>query len=85
MCDEDETITVIDFPQMTSTQHPNAQYYFARDVKCIQTFFSKRFGLTFEGVPVLETDVDRTCDLDKEIKASGFFDNEDENAVAMVA
>ena len=35
MIAEDESITVIDFPQMTSTTHINAQYYFERDVKCI--------------------------------------------------
>jgi len=35
MCNDDEEITVIDFPQMTSTTHPNAQFYFERDVKCI--------------------------------------------------
>ena len=28
----------------------------------------------FEGVPILETDVERTCDLDKEVKASGFVE-----------
>ena len=35
MINDDEEVTIIDFPQMTSTQHPNAQYYFARDVKCV--------------------------------------------------
>lgn len=77
MIAEDESITVIDFPQMTSTTHINAQYYFERDVKCIQSFFTKRFGLAFEGVPQLEADVQRTVDLDKEIKASGYFDGEE--------
>jgi RIO kinase 2 len=59
MCSEEEKITVIDFPQMTSTSHPNAQFYFERDVRCIQTFFTKRFGLNFEGTPLLERDVER--------------------------
>ena len=59
MCSEEEKITVIDFPQMTSTSHPNAQFYFERDVRCIQTFFTKRFGLNFEGIPLLERDVER--------------------------
>ena len=35
LIDDDENITIIDFPQMTSTNHPNAQYYFERDVICI--------------------------------------------------
>jgi RIO kinase 2 len=76
MISEEEKITVIDFPQMTSTTHLNAQFYFERDVRCVQSYFTKRFGLQFEGVPILETDVVRTCDLDKEIKASGCFENE---------
>jgi len=58
---------------MVSTSHPNAQFYFGRDVQCIQRFFTKRFRLHFEGVPVLENDVERKADLDTEIKASGCF------------
>lgn len=34
---------VIDFPQMVSTQHVNAEWYFNRDVECIRTFFRRRF------------------------------------------
>ena len=30
---EDGEITLIDFPQMVSTNHKNAEYYFDRDVK----------------------------------------------------
>ena len=77
MIAEDEEVTVIDFPQMTSTNHPNAQFYFERDVKCIQNFFTKRFGLCFEGVPILEDDVDKLVDLDLEVKASGCFNQEE--------
>lgn len=55
LIDDDEKITLIDFPQMTSTDHPNATFYFERDVKCIQDYFLRKFGLTFEGMPVLET------------------------------
>lgn len=35
MINDDEEITIIDFPQMTSTSHPNAQFYFQRDVVCV--------------------------------------------------
>mmetsp|Transcript_3250 Transcript_3250/g.2202 ORF Transcript_3250/g.2202 Transcript_3250/m.2202 type:complete len:121 (+) Transcript_3250:681-1043(+) len=76
MINDDEEITIIDFPQMTSTSHINGKYYFDRDVKCIQEYFSKRYGMVFEGKPELETDIDRKVDLDKEIKASGFLKNE---------
>ena len=62
---------------MVSTTHLNAQFYFERDVKCIQAFFGKRFGLQFEGVPVLENDINKTVDLDKEVKASGHLNQEE--------
>ena len=35
MINDDEVVTVIDFPQMTSTSHLNAKFYFDRDVTCI--------------------------------------------------
>ena len=31
--DDDENVTLIDFPQMVSTSHPNAKDYFYRDVE----------------------------------------------------
>ncbi|MQM23015.1 hypothetical protein Taro_056075, partial [Colocasia esculenta] len=43
MVDDDETVTMIDFPQMVSVSHRNAQMYFDRDIECIYKFFSKRF------------------------------------------
>ncbi|XP_021715452.1 serine/threonine-protein kinase rio2-like [Chenopodium quinoa] len=48
MIDDDEKVTMIDFPQMVSISHRNAQMYFDRDVECIFKFFRKRFKLTFE-------------------------------------
>lgn len=36
LIDDDEEMTVIDFPQMVSVSHPNAREYFDRDVACIQ-------------------------------------------------
>ena len=83
MIDDDENLTIIDFPQMTSTSHPNAQYYFQRDVVCVQDFFGKRFGLHFEGVPILARDIEKAEDLDKEIRASGFADVAEEDLAAM--
>jgi RIO kinase 2 len=35
MIDDEEVVTMIDFPQMVSTSHPNAQFYFNRDVQCV--------------------------------------------------
>lgn len=35
MISDDEEITMIDFPQMISTNHPNAKFYFERDMTCL--------------------------------------------------
>ena len=34
---------IIDFPQMVSTLHTDAAYFFNRDVKCLQDFFRRRY------------------------------------------
>ncbi|KAJ8876404.1 hypothetical protein PR048_020849 [Dryococelus australis] len=43
---------VIDFPQMVSTSHPNAEMFFNRDVNCIRDFFRRRFGYESSLYPV---------------------------------
>jgi RIO kinase 2 len=40
------TPILIDFPQMLSVSHPDAEFYFNRDVNCIKTFFQRRFHFT---------------------------------------
>ncbi len=42
--DEEERVTLIDFPQMVSTAHPNAAELYQRDVDCIARFFAKKLG-----------------------------------------
>ena len=37
-------MTVIDFPQMVSTSHMNANFYFQRDLQGILAYFSKNFN-----------------------------------------
>ncbi|KAI5288047.1 hypothetical protein KEM52_001330 [Ascosphaera acerosa] len=48
--DDEPPITLepvlIDFPQMVSVDHPNAEMYFDRDVACIKRYFKRRFGFT---------------------------------------
>lgn len=48
--DGEESITlepvIIDFPQMVSMEHPNAEMYFDRDVACIKRFFERKFHFT---------------------------------------
>ena len=42
MVNEDGSkITVIDFPQCISINHPNAEMYFNRDVHCVYKYFDK--------------------------------------------
>jgi len=74
MIDENENITLIDFPQMISTDHPNAEMYFDRDVNCIKTLFERRFGYVIgsDELPKLSSDITRTVNLDVEVHASGF-------------
>lgn len=88
MIDDDEKVTMIDFPQMVSVCHPNAQMYFDRDVECIYKFFEKRFNMLFEenendsdgseaemdevGRPQFSEINKNSGFLDKELAASGF-------------
>ncbi|XVF56609.1 hypothetical protein PTKIN_Ptkin06aG0134400 [Pterospermum kingtungense] len=88
MIDDEEKVTMIDFPQMVSVSHRNAQMYFDRDIECIYKFFGKRFNLSFEEcsdeIDDSEVDTDDSsrpsfssitktaCFLDKELAASGF-------------
>ncbi|KAL8093490.1 serine/threonine-protein kinase rio2 [Apium graveolens] len=82
MIDDDETITVIDFPQMVSVSHTNAQMYFDRDVECIFKFFRKRFNITYEenlgdsDGPDSVSDVSDRLNFSSISKVSGFLDKE---------
>jgi len=69
--DHEENITLIDFPQMVSTSHKNAEMYFDRDVQCIRTFFSKKYGFESQDYPKLR-DYVKEVDLDVQVSASGF-------------
>ncbi|GAA5839622.1 hypothetical protein JCM9279_006000 [Rhodotorula babjevae] len=66
---------LIDFPQMVSTDHPDAEYYFNRDVECIRIFFARRFKYESSVYPkftAVVRDGVREFDLDVEVAASGF-------------
>ena len=69
--DKDEPI-LIDFPQMVSTSHRNAEMYFNRDVECIRTFFRKRFSYESKVYPRFSRDVHSEMRLDVAVAASGF-------------
>ena len=72
MIDDEENITLIDFPQMVSTTHKDAQFFFDRDVNCIRTFFERRFGFIADTYPKFSDYSQRELDLDVEVEASGF-------------
>ena len=56
---EEGDVTLIDFPQMISTNHPNAEELFERDVDCVVRFFTKKLGYVPErdaSLPYLRPD-----------------------------
>ncbi|XP_050309345.1 serine/threonine-protein kinase RIO2 isoform X2 [Anthonomus grandis grandis] len=67
---EDEKPIIIDFPQMVSTEHPNAEMYFERDVNCVKDFFKKRFNYESETFPKF-SDIERIDTLDADILCTG--------------
>lgn len=42
-------VTLIDFPQMVSTRHPNAKELYERDVICLKNFFGKKLRCYVDG------------------------------------
>ncbi|KAH9726497.1 non-specific serine/threonine protein kinase [Citrus sinensis] len=62
LIDDDERVTMIDFPQMVFVSHQNDQMYFDRGVECIFKFFRKRFHLNFQET----TDGNDGSDIDTE-------------------
>ncbi|KAK5185756.1 Serine/threonine-protein kinase rio2 [Exophiala sp. CCFEE 6388] len=69
---------LIDFPQMVSVDHANAEFYFDRDVECVKRFFARRFGFTSTADGPHFKDArkhigkDGARRLDVEVEASGF-------------
>ncbi|XP_061673327.1 serine/threonine-protein kinase RIO2 [Syngnathoides biaculeatus] len=82
MLNDQDHITMIDFPQMVSTSHPNAEWYFDRDVKCIRDFFAKRYNYESELFPTFK-DIRRSSSLDVEVSASGFTKDLEEDAAVL--
>ncbi|KAF4496642.1 Atypical RIO RIO2 kinase [Fusarium agapanthi] len=78
----EETLTlepvIIDFPQMVSMEHQNAEMYFDRDVNCIKRFFERRFHFVpTEPGPFFKhakktVGKDGVKRLDAAVEASGF-------------
>ncbi|KAI1103123.1 RIO1-domain-containing protein [Jackrogersella minutella] len=79
---EKEKVTVtpvlIDFPQMVSMDHQNAEMYFDRDVNCVKRFFERRFHFVGTQPGPFFRDAKKTVGrdgakrLDAAVEASGF-------------
>ncbi|PBP17406.1 serine/threonine protein kinase RIO2 [Diplocarpon rosae] len=72
------TPILIDFPQMVSMDHANAEYYFDRDVNCIKRFFERRFHFRSDAKGPYFKDARKLIGkggvtrLDISVEASGF-------------
>ncbi|PBP25634.1 serine/threonine protein kinase RIO2 [Diplocarpon rosae] len=72
------TPILIDFPQMVSMDHANAEYYFDRDVNCIKRFFERRFNFRSDAKGPYFKDARKLIGkggvtrLDISVEASGF-------------
>jgi len=72
------TPILIDFPQMLSIDHVNAEMYFDRDVNCIKRFFERRFHFTSNEPGPFYSDARKGLGrkgskrLDVEVEATGF-------------
>lgn len=72
------TPILIDFPQMVSMDHQNAEMYFDRDVNCVKRFFERRFHFVpTEPGPFFKdakkaVGKDGTRRIDVAVEASGF-------------
>jgi RIO kinase 2 len=86
MLGTDGQLTVIDFPQMVSTSHPNAAELFNRDVQCVMSFFQKKLNYWVDDKdrPNFSALLREACPdgaIDLELRASG-FNNSDAKALA---
>ncbi|CRG83950.1 RIO kinase 2 [Talaromyces islandicus] len=69
---------LIDFPQMVSIDHANAEMYFDRDVNCIKRYFQRRYHFTSDEPGPFFADAKKQLKsnpgkrLDVEVEASGF-------------
>ncbi|KRZ88082.1 Serine/threonine-protein kinase RIO2 [Trichinella sp. T8] len=71
MVTRNEEPVVIDFPQMMSTSHPEAEKYFERDMFCILDYFQKKFSYHIDEVPTLDG-IQKIEQVDAQLKAHGY-------------
>lgn len=54
LVDENENVTIIDFPQVVSLRHATGKLYFDRDLQCIKSYFYKKYKIDIVDVPTYE-------------------------------
>ncbi|UKK02983.2 non-specific serine/threonine protein kinase [Theileria orientalis] len=62
--EEGDKVTVIDFPQVVSVYHENAEFYFDRDVRSVVEMFKRKFKIDVVEFPKF-SDVVKTVDQSK--------------------
>lgn len=90
MIGEDERVTVIDFPQMVSTRHPDARMFYERDLDGVVRFFLHRFGMDPALVDVVSFEdavgdslADEGQRIDMLLAASGFGNSDAAEGIDM--
>jgi len=87
MVSKSRVVTLIDFPQMVSTNHPNAEEMFQRDKNGLVKFFAMKMryippedavNITLADFPVIE------ANIDMEVRAAGFTQEEDDDLVGFM-
>jgi RIO kinase 2 len=71
---EPYNVSFIDFPQMVSTDHKEAEIFFYRDINCIERLFRKKHNFVCErDAQIKFEDIKCVKRLDQEVKASGYW------------
>jgi RIO kinase 2 len=86
MIDDECKVTLIDFPQMVSTSHPNAAELFQRDVNGLVKFFAMkmRYIPPEDLIVKLDDVVPSDTRIDEEVRASGFSEREDQELIGFI-
>lgn len=83
MVNEDQKLFVLDFPQMVSVYHKDAEFYFERDQKCVQVLFKRRYDFVSNRSHKLsEIQVGRR--LDEEVKNIKFWQEQTKEDQAVI-
>lgn len=80
MGDDNLNITLIDFPQMISTSHPNASELFTRDVNCLVKFFAMKMHYVPPEnlIPILSDIEISDIHLDEQVHQTQIFSKEED-------